>query len=118
YTGGEARTAKFVSAGIVFRSVDETLSRWRGRDGCSGDGKVVDQRTLGSDSAELVDFGPCAAGADVLLWRLHGPGHGWPGGHSFLPKRRVGRDTKVIAATEEIFRFLPRYTRPEAPPLR
>src|SRR5262249_43407155 len=90
YTGGQAPRAKFVSSGIVFRSVDETLQRWRGRDGCSGEGVVVDERRLESHSAELVDFGPCAGGADVLLWRLHGAGHGWPGGRSWLPKSLIG----------------------------
>ena len=118
YTGGESRTARFVSSGIVFRSVDETLARWRGRDGCTGEGKVVDQRKLESHSAELVDFGPCAGGADVLLWRLHGAGHSWPGGRAWLPERLVGPETQVIQASEEIFRFLPRFSRPDAPSLR
>ncbi|HTO06435.1 MAG TPA: alpha/beta fold hydrolase [Myxococcota bacterium] len=118
YAGGESRTLAFISHHQSFRSVDDTLARWRGRDGCTGEGKVVDQRKLESHSAELVDFGPCANGADVLLWRMHGPGHGWPGGHSWLSALVIGPETKVIRAAEEIFRFLPRFSRPDAPPLR
>lgn len=118
YEGGESRTFAFVSNHVVFRSVDETLARWRGRDGCTSDGKVVDERRLESHSAELVDFGPCAGGADVMLWRMHGPGHGWPGGHSWLSRSLVGPDTQVIRAADEIFRFLPRFSRPDAPRLR
>jgi polyhydroxybutyrate depolymerase len=117
YSGGESRIASFIGGRIVFRPVDETLARWRKRDGCSGDGKTLDERTLDSHRAELVDFGPCAGGADVELWRLHGSGHGWPGGTSPLPERLVGPNTRVIHAAEEIFRFLSRFTRADAPRL-
>jgi polyhydroxybutyrate depolymerase len=118
YQGGESRTFAFVSNHVAFRSVDDTLARWRGRDGCTGDGRVVDERKLESHRAELVDFGPCAGGADVRLWRLHGPGHGWPGGRSWLPATLIGPGTQVIRASEEIFRFLPRFSKPDAPRLR
>ena len=118
YAGGQPRMFTLASNSVPFRSVDDTLARWRSRDGCTGDGKVVDERRLESHSAELLDFGPCAGGADVMLWRLHGAGHGWPGGRVWLPARLVGPPTQVIRAAEEIFRFLPRFSRPDAPPLR
>jgi polyhydroxybutyrate depolymerase len=117
YAGGVPTRMGFQEP-VTFRSVDETLGRWRERDRCSGDGVVVDERVLESHRAELVDYGPCAGGSTVMLWRLHGPGHGWPGGSSILPVSLVGERTQVILAADEVFRFLPRFSRPEAPPLR
>jgi polyhydroxybutyrate depolymerase len=118
YAGGIPTLMGLASDPVKFRSVDDTLARWRERDGCSGTGQVVDERKRESHTAELVDFGPCAGGSTVMLWRLHGPGHGWPGGTSILPARLIGAQTRVIVAADEIFRFLPRWTRPDAPPLR
>jgi len=118
YDGGQAKVLAFVSHYVEFRSVDETLSRWRDRDGCTGAGRVVEERKVELHSAELIDFGPCTGGSDVMLWRLHGAGHGWPGGKSQLPKKLVGPDTHVIRATDEIFHFLARFRRDDAAPLR
>jgi len=115
YAGGEA---KHLSFGVVHMGVEATLAEWRGLDHCTGAGRVVEQRSDGGHRAELVDFGPCADGSDVELWRMYGPGHGWPGGPSPLPEAVIGPKTKVISAASEIFAFLPRFTRANAPPLR
>jgi polyhydroxybutyrate depolymerase len=45
----------------------------------------------------------CAGGhAPVVLYRIEGGGHGWPGGPQFLPARVVGP--------------IPRHRRPHPPP--
>ena len=115
YAGGEA---KHLSFGVAHRGVDASLAAWRARDGCTGEGRVVERRSAGGHRAELVDFGPCAEGSDVELWRMFGPGHGWPGGPAPLPEAVIGPKTNVISAASEIFVFLPRFTRAAAPPLR
>jgi polyhydroxybutyrate depolymerase len=118
WEGGESKVLPVVNKHQVFRSVDDTLARWRSHDGCTGDGKVVEERSDGAQRAELVEFGPCADGSDVQLWRLHGVGHGWPGTRSMFDGELWGPSTKVIRASDEVYRFLQRFSRPDAPPLR
>jgi poly(3-hydroxybutyrate) depolymerase len=61
-------------------------------------------------------WAPCAAGAEVALWKLGGAGHGWPGGHIALPERVLGPETHVLSAAEEVFRFVSRFSLESPPP--
>ncbi|MEX2205698.1 MAG: hypothetical protein WEF50_05665, partial [Myxococcota bacterium] len=92
------------------------LARWGARDGCTGPGRETDSRVHERHTAVLIDWAPCSSGYDVAHWRLAGPGHGWPGGGSILPERIVGPNTRVIEVAEEIFRFVAKYRRADAPP--
>ena len=65
----------------------------------------------------LLAWGSCPAGAEVQLWRLTGAGHGWPGGHVRLPEKIMGPETVVIDAAFEVWRFVSRFRRPDAPAL-
>ncbi|MBI3106520.1 MAG: hypothetical protein HYY95_13290 [Candidatus Rokubacteria bacterium] len=123
YAGGLGPPFPFTSTRIAHRAVEPELARWVAHDGCPGEPRVAERRTApagGRDAghtATLLVWGPCAGGAEVGLWKLTGAGHGWPGGPSQLPERIMGRDTSVISAAEEVWRFLRRWRRPEAPPL-
>jgi polyhydroxybutyrate depolymerase len=117
YAGGQATNLWGGGKKIVHRPVAAGLERWRKRDACTGEGHEIDARTSGAHTAALLDFGPCADGTDVELWRLKGPGHGWPGSRSLLGEKLMGPDTEVLHVADEIFRFVARFTRPDAPEL-
>ncbi|MGH7289777.1 MAG: hypothetical protein ACREJT_01105, partial [Myxococcota bacterium] len=117
YAGGQAPGLWGAGPKIEHRPVAAGLERWRKRDACTGDGREIDARTSGAHSAALLDFGPCADGTDVELWRLRGPGHGWPGSRSLLGEKITGPDTDVLQVADEIFRFVARFSRPDAPEL-
>jgi polyhydroxybutyrate depolymerase len=102
---------------IEHRSVEAGLLRWRERDGCRGAGTESDARSADGHTAAYIDYAPCADGTDVALWKLSGPGHGWPGSRSARMAKIAGPNTTVIAASDEVFRFVARFTRPDAPPL-
>jgi len=118
YAGGLGPANPLTGKRIEHRAVEAGLARWRARDGCTGAGSETDPRAVDRHSAVLIDYAPCSSGFDVAHWRLEGPGHGWPGGGSILPERIVGPNTEVIEVAEEIFRFVAKYSRPDAPPLR
>lgn len=117
YAGGPGPRFPFTTQRVQHRAVEAGLARWRERDGCAGPGREVDSRSAGPHAAVLVDFGPCADGSEVAVWKLRGPGHGWPGSESVLPERIMGPNTDVISAADEVFRFVARFSRPDAPPL-
>lgn len=117
YAGGPGPRFPFTTKRVQHRAVEAGLARWRERDGCAGLGREIDSRSAGAHAAVLVDFGPCADGSEVAVWKLRGPGHGWPGSGSVLLERIMGPNTNVISAADEVFRFVARFSRPDAPPL-
>ena len=103
-------------------SVEGGLGRWVIADRCPAEPTVTDVRR-GSPgrvghTAELLVHEPCETDAVVAHWRLTGAGHGWPGHASPPPERIMGPDTEVIDAAEETWKFVSRFRRPDAPPLR
>jgi polyhydroxybutyrate depolymerase len=119
FEGGETMNPPLVGGGsVVHRPVEDGLARWRERDGCTGSGTVRETRSDAGHTATLIDFGPCESGSEVALWKLTVAGHAWPGGDSLLPEKLVGPKTQVIRAGDEVFRFIARFAKPDAPPLR
>ena len=124
YLGGLGPPFPFTRTRVEHNAVEAALARWAAFDGCAAEPSVVEERRApegGADAghtATLIDFAPCASGADVRLWKLTGAGHGWPGAPSVLGERLMGPETHVILAAEEVWRFVRGFSRPEAPPLR
>jgi len=124
YLGGLGPPFPFTRVRVEHNAVEGALARWVVFDGCAAEPTVVEQRGApenGADAghtATLLDFAPCASGADVRLWKLTGAGHGWPGAPSVLGESVMGPETRVILAAEEVWRFVRGFSRPDAPPLR
>jgi polyhydroxybutyrate depolymerase len=104
------------------QSVEGGLARWLIVDRCPTEPREAESRRApagkGEHTADLLVYEPCESDAAVAHWRLTGAGHGWPGHTSPLPERIMGPDTTVIDAAEEIWKFVARFRRPDAPPLR
>jgi polyhydroxybutyrate depolymerase len=66
---------------IVFRSVADTLTFWRGANGCLGASSVTYQK----GDATCVQWADCQDGVDVNLCTLSGDGHQWPGSSLVVP---------------------------------
>jgi poly(3-hydroxybutyrate) depolymerase len=47
-----------------------------------------------------------SAGPAVILYRIEGGGHGWPGGPQYLPARLVGQIPRRLDATGILLRFV------------
>lgn len=122
YEGGLGPPFPFTRYRVEHHAVETELGRWIRYNGCNERPREVETRTFDAGTsthrATLLSFAPCESGADIELWRLEGPGHGWPGAESVLPERLVGPPTKVIDAAREIWRFVMRFERSSAPPLR
>ena len=74
-------------------SVPRFLANWASLDGCP----EPDAPIFVGPGTERFDWGPCAAGTEVLHLRLSGIGHTWPG----------SRDSRSapIAAGRTVWRF-------------
>ena len=120
YGGGLGPPFPGTQSRVTHRAVEIELRRWIAHDRCPVEPRTVEQRTTPirggqAHTASLLVWGPCAAGAEVQLWKRTGAGHGWPGGHIRLPESVMGPETATIDAALEVWRFVSRFRRPDAP---
>lgn len=107
YNGGHVRIGAGRSRGEIL-STYETVRRFAEWNGCRGEPRRKDlPDTDSSDGTriEKIYYEVCEDGTDVILLKVHGGGHTWPGGIQYLPQRRVGRVSRDINATQEIAQF-------------
>ena len=102
---------------VVHQPVDSMIAKWVTHNGCPAQAQVtgpVSGKPGAADAAHTAtrrQYGPCRAGAEVVLWKLTGAGHVWPGGkQNYLPLL-LGPGTTVIDANAEMWRFFSRFRR-------
>lgn len=117
YDGGLGPTFPFTNTRVLHQSVDAMLALWTTRNACADRPRVSDPvrgkagAPDASHSATHYRYSPCRDGTEVVLWKLTGAGHVWPGGvQDFLPLL-LGTGTTVIDANAEMWRFFSRFRR-------
>jgi polyhydroxybutyrate depolymerase len=103
-TGGDAAPYKggssWVSLGKpVFPDIEQFVTNWARRNRCSP-AKI--ESSIAADITRI-DFPGCAE-APVVLYRIEGGGHTWPGGGHIAPWF-VGSTTRSIDASDLMWRF-------------
>ncbi len=96
-------------------STDEIVRTWVAANRCAGD-PVVTQLpdTDPSDGTRVTKtaYLECAQRSVVVLYRIEGGGHTWPGGRQYLPRAIVGRVSRDINANDVIWAFFASHPRP------
>ena len=117
YDGGLGPAFPMTNTRVFHQSVDSMLQKWRGRNECPAKPAAVAYATGkpgapdAGHTATRLTYGPCIAGTEVVLWKLTGAGHVWPGGvQDYLPLL-LGPGTAVIDANAEMWRFFSRFRR-------
>lgn len=119
YNGGLGPAFPFTNSRVLHESVDVMLQKWISHNACPEQPQVGDPvrgRAGAADAAHTATrfgFAPCRGGTEVVLWKLTGAGHVWPGGlQDYLPLL-LGPGTSVIDANDEMWRFFSRHRRPK-----
>lgn len=119
YNGGLGPTFPYTDTRVLHESVDGMLKKWIVHDGCPATPQVaaaITGRPEAADASHTATrhtYGPCRGGTEVVLWKLTGAGHVWPGGlQDYLPLL-LGKGTTVIDANSEMWRFFARFRRPQ-----
>jgi polyhydroxybutyrate depolymerase len=117
YGGSSRLYAWFAHLAAAYPAVDDTIARWRALDRCpakartgpvlKGAGGTADAR----NSATRYAWGSCAGGTEIVLWKLTGSGHVWPGAPRDYPLV-IGRGTRVIDANAEMWKFFHNFSLP------
>jgi polyhydroxybutyrate depolymerase len=116
YGGGFGRSGNRAHPS-PFPPVDPVIARWRGFDKCPETPRVGKSLKGAAGSADAKNaatpytWGPCAQASEVVLWKLSGSGHVWPGATS-NPRRLLGPGTNVIDANEQMWDFFRRFELP------
>jgi polyhydroxybutyrate depolymerase len=108
YDGGQVRVFGQDRGAVL--STDLTVRFWTLRNGCSGPterGWLPDRARDGT-RVRVDRYLPREGGAEVVLYRVEGGGHTWPGGRPYLPVGLVGRVSRDFDATAAIFDFFAR----------
>jgi polyhydroxybutyrate depolymerase len=85
-----------------FLGAEEWVSLWAQGNGCDSEPEAIPPQ----GEVHGVRYVQCDDNAEVILYTIEGGGHTWPGGFP-IP---VGRTSKDIDATEELWRFFQRYS--------
>jgi polyhydroxybutyrate depolymerase len=108
YEGGDMHgrplreAAELTKAPIYFVGVEEWVAAWAAGNGCDPTPEAVPSR----GDVRGARYTGCDQDAGVILYAIHGGGHTWPGG---APIPVVGKTSRDIDATEELWRFFQAY---------
>lgn len=86
-------------------SVADTIRAWAARNQCASTPKVTNP----APGVSCETYAACGGGAEVMLYRVEGGGHTWPGGHQYLPKVIIGETNRTVSASQLIWDFFERH---------
>jgi len=118
YNGGLGPPFPMTTSQVLHSAVEPTIREWAAAIGCPAESRVTAElkgqagtKEAGHTATRHV-WGPCRDGSEVVLWKLAGAGHVWPGGlPDYLP-RLLGPSTALVDANVEMWRFFQRFTLP------
>jgi polyhydroxybutyrate depolymerase len=93
-------------------NIEAVVERWARSAGCEGEPSVGATRSRAADTATRITYSGCRAGVRVMLWKLTGAGHVWPGGKQDVRVSVLGPPTRIVDANAEMWRFFARQRLP------
>ncbi len=89
------------------------IAQWVKRNGCGAEPVVAERRAerdaRGHTATKYV-YSNCRDGVEVVLWKLTGAGHVWPGGKQKAMERILGPSTDIVDANREMWNFFSRFS--------
>ena len=118
WQGGRVSPMRKHDLGYVL-SVDHTIRLWRGYNGCSKNGKkkkLAHKDAKDPTHVEVFNWSDCKNGSEVVVYKIVGGGHNWPGSDmSRKPeklRRYLGVSNQDIDPKEELWKFFKRHKSP------
>lgn len=108
YHGGDVANDR----GRVY-SAEQTRDVFATKNGCGSPSpaRFVDGEDDGT-RVSIQESTGCKDGAEVVLVTVEGGGHAWPGGDRYLPDWAIGKTSRDIDASEELWKFFQRHALP------
>ena len=113
YTGGLGQPFPMTKSQVFHPNIDQMIAKWVQHNGCALEPTIADRRSdrdgRGHQATKYV-YDKCRNGAEVILWKLTGAGHVWPGGKQKVMERILGPSTDIIDANREMWNFFSRFS--------
>jgi len=113
YTGGLGPPFPMTKSQVFHPNIDQMIAKWVRHNGCALEPTITDRRSdrdaRGHQATKFV-HDKCRDGAAVILWKLTGAGHVWPGGKQKVMERILGPSTDIIDANREMWNFFSRFS--------
>jgi polyhydroxybutyrate depolymerase len=107
FEGGDIKlTRRIKRAGII--ATEEAVKKWVQHNGAQRQAvieKLADKDPRDGCRVKKLTYPQGKDGTEVMLYRLEGAGHTWPGGLQYLPKMIIGKVCRDINGTEVIWQF-------------
>ncbi|MCX6006361.1 MAG: dienelactone hydrolase family protein [Chloroflexi bacterium] len=106
YNGGDVSFLSIKRGTVI--SVADTVKFWVTRDGCPGAPQMEQLPHINPadpTSTTVEKYTGCRDGTEVVLYRVNGGGHTWPGGLQYMSERFIGKTSRDFSATETIWQF-------------
>ena len=87
-------------------STQQTAMIFAATNGCTGEHPTTKRPDLArKDGTRVLVRRAKGCSQPVVIYRIEGGGHTWPGGKQYLPKNVIGTTSRDISGTYEIFNF-------------
>jgi polyhydroxybutyrate depolymerase len=113
YTGGLGPPFPMTKSQVFHPNIDQMIKRWVEHNGCAAEPQMAERladRNASGHTATKYIYSKCRDGADVVLWKLTGAGHVWPGGKQKYLERMLGPSTDIIDANQDMWNFFSRFS--------
>ncbi|HKK42459.1 MAG TPA: PHB depolymerase family esterase [Bacteroidales bacterium] len=114
YNGGEIHGGiRRINLGKVL-SAEESVMFWVKHDSCSLPPVITDEPDRDPEDGTRVRkmlYPNGVEGTEVILYKIEGGGHTWPGGIQYLPVLLIGKTSWDIDANEVIWDFFKKHSR-------
>ncbi|WP_420641387.1 alpha/beta hydrolase family esterase [Candidatus Leptofilum sp.] len=114
FDGGDVKLFESGRSRGEILSTDATIERFRSYNRCTGSAEIIDlpdSEPEDGTAVQIESYTNCADNADVVLVRVEGGGHTWPGGQQYLSEALVGVVSQEINASELILDFFLKHER-------
>jgi len=108
WQGGEIPRGRQLGAGGAVEPVPGTVKFLAGHDGCRADPeveKLPDRDPDDGTSVEVTRYEDCRGGSEVVLVRIIGGGHAWPGARVTSSNRLTGRVSRELDGAAYVWNF-------------
>lgn len=106
FEGGDVSFLSLKRGKVI--SVADTVEFWVSKNGCPATPKIEQLPHINADdstSTVVESYSGCRDGSEVMLYKVIGGGHTWPGGPQYMSEKIIGTTSRDFNATEVIWQF-------------
>lgn len=106
YDGGVVKVLGSERGKIL--STDQTIDFWVEQNQCKTTASKERLSDVAPDDGTRIDvftFSNCRNNSDVVLYKIHGGGHTWPGGLQYLGEKLIGKTSRDIDASDVLWNY-------------